>query len=100
VVIIEGYLGWANGDRAPNPSSFDFYGPGGRWGSRPARNGTTRGDHIADALADAGLTEGASLIVVALSRGAGAQGVERLAAVAAAVRVAVDRTSFPGHSEP
>lgn len=75
-IVMEGVLGWGNGDRRPAPGSLDAYGPEGRWGRRYAGNGAligaeTRGDHLADALVEAGAHEGATLIVVAVNRGPG-----------------------------
>lgn len=66
-IIITGSLGWGNDQ--PRPRRFDAYGPGGRWGTadRPTPRG--HGDHLADALEDAGAGEGARLVVVALPRG-------------------------------
>jgi hypothetical protein len=55
---IRGVLGWGN-----RKSGLEVYGPDGRWG------GTGRdGDLLGDALARAGQTEGASLVVVAVPR--------------------------------
>ena len=60
-VTVRGVLGWGN-----RKVGFEAYGPGGRWG------GTGRdGDLLGDALASAGCTEGAGLVVVAVDRFAG-----------------------------
>jgi hypothetical protein len=86
-VVLTGILGWGNGDRRGGACAFDVYGPGGRWGSRPSRPGTgayegataTRGDHLADALLEAGATEGTRLVVLALPRDTPDEVAERLA---------------------
>lgn len=71
-LVVVGRLGWANGDRRPVPRpQLDAYGPGGRWGRRSAGDGTgraTHGDHLADALAEAGAGEGDRLVVLVLPR--------------------------------
>lgn len=60
-VVVRGFLGWANpGSNVTH--SLEAYGPGGRWG-----NGRL-GHLLSDAIAEAGLTEGAELFVVAVPR--------------------------------
>lgn len=92
-LMMLGILGWGNGDRRGGACAFDAYGPGGRWGKRPSRPGTgayegamaTRGDHLADALEEAGATEGARLVVLALPRETPDDVVQRLALEARAL---------------
>lgn len=74
-IVLTGVLGWGN-PGCNTLSSLDCYGPGGRWGDgndpglAPPMNGRNGegGDLLPDALAREGLTEGASLVVVAVSR--------------------------------
>lgn len=80
-IVLTGRLGWGNGDRMYGASPYDLYGPGGRWGSRPSRpsrlsttprptpGAHTQGDHMADALVEAGAGEGTPVVVLALPRG-------------------------------
>lgn len=82
-LVVVGRLGWANGDRSPVPRpQLDAYGPGGRWGQRSAGDDTgrvTHGDHLADALTEAGAGEGDRLVVLALPRDTPDEVVQRLA---------------------
>lgn len=67
-IVVRGNLGWSNGHKTA--SSYDVYGPDGRWGRRP-RNGDpieTQGHLLADALNEAGAHEGARFVVVAINR--------------------------------
>lgn len=59
--IIRGTLGWGN-----RKNGLEAYGPGGRWeGHAPHPRD---GDLLGDALDRKGVTEGAALIVVAITR--------------------------------
>lgn len=82
-LVVIGRLGWANGDRSPVPRpQLDAYGPGGRWGIRSAGDDTgrtTKGDHLADALTEAGATEGDRLVVLVLPRNTPDDVVQRAA---------------------
>ena len=67
VVIVKGRLGWGN-PGSGSASQFELYGPGDRWA--PMRNGQRvhGGDLIADALAEAGASEGHQVLVIAIPR--------------------------------
>lgn len=67
-VALRGFLGWGN-----RKNGLDAYGPGGRWdnvdpagGVRPRTN--PDGDLLGDALEHAGVSEGATLLVIAVDR--------------------------------
>lgn len=70
-IIVRGNLGWGN-----RKSGTEAYGPGGRWSQLddgtpvPTPNGgdPQQGDLLGDALERAGVTEGASLLVIAVPR--------------------------------
>ena len=61
-IVVEGYLGWGN-DSPPRRrrSSYQLWGPGGRWEPEG-------GHYIEDALEDAGMSEGATVVCVAFNR--------------------------------
>lgn len=61
-VVLRGVLGWGN-----RKGGLEAYGPGGRW--VPNRNGQEGGgDLLGDALEEAGASEGATLLVIAIPR--------------------------------
>jgi len=62
-LVLRGFLGWGN-----RKGGLEAYGPGGRWGGEKALGDRGYGDLLGDALDRAGATEGADLIVVAVSR--------------------------------
>lgn len=63
-IVVRGTLGWGNPTAGQLNHQLDAYGPLGRWHNE----GRTQGERLPDALAKAGATEGAQLIVIALDR--------------------------------
>lgn len=69
-ILVHGVLGWRNPTDPVNPTSYEAYGPGGRWGKDGDRHASRQvgGDSLAGALTEAGASEGAHFIVVAFNR--------------------------------
>lgn len=60
-ITIRGILGWGN-----RKGGLEAYGPGGRWNGEG--HYAKDGDLLGDALDRAGVTEGATLLVIAVPR--------------------------------
>ena len=67
VVIVKGRLGWGN-PGSGTAHQFEVYGPGDRWAPPRPGQKVQGGDLIADALAEAGATEGHQVLVIAIPR--------------------------------
>jgi hypothetical protein len=104
VNVTVGFLGWGN-PGCNTLSSLDCYGPGGRWGKsepfqdNPRMGGRSGqcGDLLPDALARVGESEGATLIVVSVSRREQMADKALIARIESAVRAAV---SLPVEEQP